>query len=63
MTLALAQRDFEKLRKEVHQLKGSSGNMRVSSIYNLAVMLETVAGQQDQAECTRLLAELQETLE
>ena len=62
LTAALAQNDFEQLRKLAHQLKGSSGNLRVSAIYSLTAALETAAAGQDQRECTALLAKLQEIL-
>ena len=62
MTVAITENDFEQLRMLAHQLKGSSGNLRVSAIYNLTAALETAAARQDQPECAALLAKLQQTL-
>ena len=51
--------DFEKLGKLAHQLKGSSGNLRINSIYELAVKIEAAAMNQEKDECEKLSNEIQ----
>jgi len=52
--------DFEQMGKLAHQLKGSSGNLRITSIYELAIKLEEAIMKQEKEECERLFKELQE---
>jgi len=55
----IAQNDFEKLQRVAHQLKGSSGNLRIMPIYELATKLGEAAIKQEKAACERLLEEIQ----
>ena len=55
----IAQKDFEKVSKLAHGLKGSSGNLRITSIYELAVLLEEAAIRQDKEACERIFMEIQ----
>jgi len=52
-------KDFEKMAKQAHQLKGSSGSLRITSIYELAIKLEDAAKEKDQEECGQLYDELE----
>jgi len=56
---AIANSDFEQMEKLTHQLKGSSGNLRITSIYELAIKLEEATMKQEEEECKRLFKELQ----
>jgi len=51
--------DFGALRNLSHKLKGSSGNLRINSIYELAVKLEEVAIKQKKEDCERLFYDIQ----
>ena len=51
--------DFEKLGKLAHQLKGSSGNLKINSIYELAIELENSALKGEVRKCESLLIEIQ----
>lgn len=55
---ALKSDDFENLRRLSHQLKGSSGNLRINEIYELALKLEGFARNKDRSECGKLIFEI-----
>jgi len=55
----LMNNDFEKMERVTHQLKGSSGTLRINSIYELAIQLEEAATKHEKNECERLFAEIQ----
>ena len=48
---ALVNNDFKELCKISHQLKGSSGNLKIKEIFELAKMLETSALTKDKSDC------------
>jgi len=52
-------KDFEKLGELAHKLKGSSANLRINSIYELAAKLEEAAIKEDENECEKLYNEIQ----
>ncbi len=49
-------KDFEKVAKLAHQLRGSSGNLRIKSIYDLAMELEKSALKYDVEESEKMFA-------
>ena len=51
--------DLEKLGKFAHQLKGSSGTLKITSIFDWASKLEEAAIDQEKEECERLFREVQ----
>jgi len=51
--------DFEQTVKLSHQLKGSSGNLRIGSIYEIAAKLEEAAKNKEKEECERLFQKIQ----
>ncbi len=55
----IANHDFQKLETIIHQLKGSSANLRITSIYELAMEFEEAATKRDRATCERLFVELE----
>ncbi|WBW95917.1 response regulator [Oceanirhabdus sp. W0125-5] len=54
--------DFNKLARITHELKGSSGNFRIISIYELAIKLEEAALKQEKDECSRLFVKIKDLL-
>ncbi|WP_411682612.1 response regulator [Clostridium thailandense] len=52
--------DFDKLVDLTHELKGSSGTLRIVSIYKLAVKLEEAASKKETDECVRLFDEIKD---
>ncbi len=50
--------DFLELSRLAHQLKGSSGNLRVGPVFELAKKLNKAAFEQNMIECEMLLSEL-----
>lgn len=52
---ALANRDFKKVRSLAHQLKGSSGTLRIQKLYELFFDLEQKAAAEDKAACADTL--------
>ncbi|MBF0407276.1 MAG: PAS domain S-box protein [Candidatus Riflebacteria bacterium] len=59
---ALSINDFEGLSKLAHSLKGTSGNLCITQIYELAVKLERHAKQSDHDNCRTCLNKIQELL-
>ncbi|MCY6356874.1 response regulator [Clostridium sp. ZS2-4] len=59
---AIDNNDFEKLVGVTHELKGSSGTLRIISIHELAIKLEEAALKQEIDECARLLAKIKDLL-
>ncbi|MDR3540277.1 MAG: ATP-binding protein [Desulfosporosinus sp.] len=53
----IAQGDLEKLARLAHQLKGSSGTLKITSIFDLASKLEKAAINHEKEECVRILKE------
>ncbi len=51
--------DLEKIGRLTHQLKGSSGSLKITSIYNLVSKLEEAALKQEKEECERIFKEVQ----
>ncbi len=58
LELVLSERDYEKLAAAAHQLKGVSGNLRIDSLYNLAVELESGALTGNGEKCSSLVSEI-----
>ena len=56
---SIEERDFEGLAKLSHDLKGSSGNLRNNSMYELAKELEKNALQHDMERSKRLFVYIQ----
>lgn len=54
--------DFNKLAGLTHELKGSSGTLRIISIHELAIKLEKAALEQEIDECSRLFAKIKDLL-
>lgn len=57
---AIDNRDFNKLAKVTHELKGSSGTLRIVSIYELAIKLEEAAKKQELDECISLFIQIKD---
>lgn len=55
---AIADKDFDKLAGVTHELKGSSGTLRILSIHELAIKLETSAFKHEEDECSRIFSEI-----
>ena len=55
---AIESNNFEELSRLTHTLKGSSGNLRITSIYELSIKLEKSAVKQDADECVRFFIKL-----
>lgn len=57
---AIINNDFNKLARVTHELKGSSGTFRITSVYDLAVKLEAAAKKQEKDECIRLFSQIKD---
>ena len=55
---AICSSDFEKLARLTHELKGSSGTLRITSIHELAIKLEETAKKQEKEECARFFIQI-----
>jgi HPt (histidine-containing phosphotransfer) domain-containing protein len=58
--IAIATHDFEQLMRESHQIKGSSGNIGITTMYLVAEQLEQLAYNQEPEGMTNLMLELEE---
>lgn len=54
--------DFETLGKLAHQLKGSSGNLRITLIYELAMELQEYARKKEKEKCKEITNDMQKFL-
>ena len=59
---ALVKNDFKELCKISHQLKGSSGNLKIKEIFELARTLETSARAEDKSDCELIFLEMKNYL-
>ena len=59
INFSIRRSDFEQIGKLAHQLKGSSANYRIESIYELAVELEKSSIYKEKKECEKIFEELQ----
>ena len=57
---AIDNKDFNKLAGLTHELKGSSGTLRIISIYELAIKLEEAAKKEEIDECVRLFMQIKD---
>ncbi|NOV80243.1 CheY-like chemotaxis protein [Clostridium saccharobutylicum] len=57
---AIQNSDFKKLEGLAHELKGSTGTLRMDSIHQLAVNLEQKAIKQEMNECARLFIQIRD---
>lgn len=55
---AIHSKDFNKMAKAAHELKGSSGTFRIISIYKLSVKLEEAAKKQELDECISMFTQI-----
>ncbi|EKQ56792.1 MULTISPECIES: response regulator [unclassified Clostridium] len=55
---AIKNNNFNKLAKLTHELKGSSGTLRITSVHELAIELEEKAKEQQLDECNRIFIEI-----
>lgn len=60
ISMAIDTKDFDKLARLTHELKGSSGNFRIISIYELAIKLEKAAKDQEIDKCTKIFAQIKD---
>jgi two-component system sensor histidine kinase/response regulator len=60
MKYAISTSDFEELKGLAHQLKGSSGNLMFTSIYEIVKAIEKEAVNKDSMNCLVLIRELEE---
>lgn len=51
----LKEDDFEKLSRIAHQLKGSSGNLRIKELYELSKLLEQHALKEEKDKCLQVI--------
>ena len=58
--IAIATHDYEQLALEIHQIKGASTNMGVTTMYLAAEKLEQLAYNQERRGTTNLISELEE---
>ncbi|MDR3583931.1 MAG: response regulator [Desulfosporosinus sp.] len=56
---SIARDDLEKLARLAHQVKGTSGTLKITSIFDWAVKLEEVALNQEKEACERIFKEVQ----
>ncbi|OPJ57947.1 response regulator [Clostridium oryzae] len=61
ITIAIDNSDFSKLAGLAHELKGSSGTLRITSIYELAKKLEKAAKDQELNECINIFTQIKDT--
>ncbi|MDF2614129.1 MAG: sensor hybrid histidine kinase [Clostridia bacterium] len=57
---AIYNRDFKKLAGLAHELKGSSGNLRINALYELAIEFEAAAKKEKIDECGRLFIQIKD---
>ena len=57
---AIDSNNFNKLAKLTHELKGSSGTLRITSVHELAIKLEEKAIKQEIDECARLFIQIKD---
>ena len=50
--------DFKKAARLIHELKGSAGSFRLTSIHELAKKLEQKAIEENHAECVMIFNEI-----
>ena len=55
---SIEENDFKGLAGLAHQLKGTSSNLRIDSIYELSKDLEIRAKNEDKIECLKLFTKL-----
>jgi len=55
--------DFKKVARFTHELKGSSGSFRITSLHELSIKLEEKAIEQKIEECTRVFNEIKKILD
>lgn len=57
---AIDNKDFNKLASLTHELKGSTGTLRIVSIYELAIKLEEAAKKEKIDQCVRLFMQIKD---
>ncbi|HEX9026888.1 MAG TPA: response regulator [Clostridium sp.] len=57
---AIHSSNLKKLAKSTHELKGSSGTLRITSVHELAIKLEEKAIKQEIDECARLFTQIRD---
>jgi len=60
---AIESDDFESLSRWSHQFKGSSGNLQINEIYQLAIKLEEAANNKDKSNCEKIFLEIKKLFE
>lgn len=58
----IEKKNFGKLESLIHELKGSSGTLRIISIHELAIKLEEAVFKKESDECERILAKIRDLL-
>ncbi|HBF38177.1 MAG TPA: hypothetical protein DDW50_12755 [Firmicutes bacterium] len=58
MGKAIQQEDYVELKKIAHQLKGSSGNLRMNNIADKAIQIEKYASDSKKEQCLELFKDL-----
>ena len=59
---ALERSDFKEVSGVAHQLKGSSGSLKIDKIYRLAYELESAANQETITQCRVVLKQIKDAL-
>jgi two-component system sensor histidine kinase/response regulator len=60
---AMESEDLETLHRYAHQLRGSSGNLRINEIYELSTRLEQSALDNDKGNCEKELSDIKKLFE
>jgi PAS domain S-box-containing protein len=55
---AIVNKNFKKVARLTHELKGSAGTLRITSIYELAIKLEKTAIKQNLDECVKIFMQI-----
>ncbi len=60
---AIESKDFKKVSRLTHELKGSSGSFGITSIHKLAIKLEEKAKNKEIEECEKIFAEIKNLID
>ena len=60
---SLAHKDFETIKKQSHQIKGTASNLRIEEVFHIARSLEIAALESDESQCEKLCRQLSQLME
>ncbi len=61
--VSISQNDFKKVGELAHQLKGSSGTLKIMPIYELAIRLEEEGIKEEMEECNLLVTQIEKLID